>query len=181
MELKASRHFLFWTYAAILARKPATRQEPSMSRYNVLRLAKFATILILILLWASAAPIDARIERDNGIIRVKSAVPMSEAIIRIKADIAAKGIKFFDEIDQAKLAADAGIKLWPSTLLVFGNPPLGTQFITANPNAGLDWPVRLLLTEDENGQLWAVYTDFNWIAHRHGITTRDAQFKMATS
>jgi hypothetical protein len=98
-----------------------------MSRYSVLRLGKFAAFLTLILIWASAAPIDARIERDNGIVRVKSAVPMSEAIIRIKADIAAKGIKFFDEIDQSKLAADAGIKLRPSTLLVFGNPPLGTH------------------------------------------------------
>ena len=118
-----------------------------MSRYNALRLGKLATFLILVLLWASGAPIDARVDRDNGIVRVKSAVPMSEAIIRIKADIAAKGIKFFDEIDQSKLAADAGIKLRPSTLLVFGNPPLGTQFITSNPNAGLDWPVRLLLTQ----------------------------------
>src|ERR1700758_2710558 len=180
MELKASRHFLFWTYAAILARKPATRQEPSMSRYNVLRLAKFATFLTLVLLWASAAPIDARIDRDNGIVRVKSAVPMSEAIIRIKADIAAKGIKFFDEIDQSKLAADAGIKLRPSTLLVFGNPPLGTQFITSNPNAGLDWPVRVLLTQDDNGDIWAVWTDFAWIARRHNIRDRDAQFNMAT-
>ena len=58
---------------------------------------------------------------------------MAEAIARIKADIAGKGIKFFMEIDQSKLAADAGIKLRPSTLLVFGNPPLGTQFITSNP------------------------------------------------
>src|ERR1700758_1455318 len=180
MELKASRHFLFWTYAAILARKPATRQEPSMSRYNVLRLAKFAPLLVLMLLWASAAPIDARIERDNGIIRVKSAVPMSEAIIRIKADIAAKGIKFFDEIDQSKLAADAGIQLRPSTLLVFGNPPLGTQFITSNPNAGLGWPVRLLVTEDNAGTVWTVYTDFAWIAARHGIVNRADQFKMAS-
>ena len=150
-----------------------------MSRYNLLRLGKFASLLILILLWASAAPIDARIERDNGIVRVKSAVPMSEAIIRIKADIA-KGIKFFDEIDQSKLAADAGIKLRPSTLLVFGNPPLGTQFVTSNPNAGLDWPVRLLLTQDDNGDVWAVWTDFGWIARRHNIRDRDAQFKMAT-
>jgi len=151
-----------------------------MSRYNALRLGKFATFLILVLLWASAAPIDARIDRDNGIVRVKSAVPMSEAIIRIKADIAAKGIKFFDEIDQSKLAADAGIKLRPSTLLVFGNPPLGTQFITSNPNAGLDWPVRLLLTQDDNGDVWAVWTDFDWIARRHNIRDRNAQFSMAT-
>jgi uncharacterized protein (DUF302 family) len=151
-----------------------------MSRYNVLRLGKFATFLTLILLWSSATPIDARIERGNGIVRVKSAVPMAEAIIRIKADIVAKGIKFFDEIDQSKLAADAGIKLRPSTLLVFGNPPLGTQFITSNPYAGLDWPVRLLLTQDDNGDVWAVWTDFAWIARRHNIRDRDAQFNMAT-
>jgi uncharacterized protein (DUF302 family) len=151
-----------------------------MSRYNLLRLGKFATLLILMLLWASAAPIDARIEHDNGIVRVKSAVPMNEAIVRIKADIAAKGIKFFDEIDQSKLAADSGIKLRPSTLLIFGNPPLGTQFITSNPNAGLDWPVRLLLTQDDNGDVWAVWTDFAWIARRHNIRDRDAQFNMAT-
>jgi len=151
-----------------------------MSRYSALRLGKFATFLILTLLWASAAPIDARVERDNGVVRVKSAVPMAEAIIRIKADIAAKGIKFFDEIDQSKLAADAGIKLRPSTLLVFGNPPLGTQFITSDPNAGLDWPVRLLLTQDDDGDVWAVWTDFAWIARRHNIRDRDAQFNMAT-
>ena len=151
-----------------------------MSRYKALRLGKFAAFLTLMFLWASAAPIDARVEPDNGVIRVKSAVPMAEAIVRIKADIAAKGIKFFDEIDQSRLAADAGIKLRPSTLLIFGNPPLGTQFITSNPNAGLDWPVRLLLTQDDNGDVWAVWTDFAWIARRHNIRDRDAQFAMAT-
>jgi len=69
----------------------------------------------------------------------------------------------------------------PSTLLIFGNPPLGIQFLTSNPNAGLDWPVRLLVMQDENGDVYAAYTDFAWIARRHGITDRDAQFKMASS
>jgi uncharacterized protein (DUF302 family) len=77
-------------------------------------------------------------------------------------------------------ARHAGIKLRPSTLLVFGNPPLGTQFITSNPNAGLNWPVRLLLTQDDNGDVWAAWTDFEWIARRHNIRDREAQFKMAT-
>ena len=143
------------------------------------RVVNFLTSLLLIFLLISVAS-SARADSDEGIVRVKSAVPMSEAITRIKADIAAKGIKFFSEIDQSKLAADAGIKLRPSTLLVFGNPPLGTQFITSNPNAGLDWPVRLLLTQDDNGDVWAIYTDFSWIAQRHRITDRDAQFKMAS-
>ena len=147
-----------------------------MTRRLTTGFANLAMSLLLVFLVASAAWADS----DDGIVRVKGAVPMAEAITRIKADIAAKDIKFFTEIDQSKLAADAGIKLRPSTLLVFGNPPLGTQFITSNPNAGLDWPVRLLLTQDDNGDVWAVWTDFGWIAKRHNIRDRTAQFEMAT-
>ena len=128
---------------------------------------------------AASSPDLAR-AGDDGIVRVKSAYPIGETIERLKKDIAGKGIKFFSEIDQAKLAADAGIKLKPSVLLIFGNPPLGTQFITANANAGLDWPVRLLVFENEKGEVWTAYTDFDWIARRHGITSRKDQFKMAS-
>ena len=116
----------------------------------------------------------------NGVVRGKSAYSMTETIDRLKKDVAAKGITFFAEIDQAKLAADAGISLRPSTLLIFGNPPLGTQFMTSNPLAGLDWPVRLLVIEDEQGQVWAAYTEFAQIARRNHISDREAQFKMAS-
>ena len=150
-----------------------------MTRRLTNRFANFCTSLALVFVVLSVAS-AARADSDDGIVRLKSAVPMAEAITRIKADIASKGIKFFMEIDQSKLAADAGIKLRPSTLLVFGNPPLGTQFITSNPNAGLDWPVRLLLTQDDNGDVWAVWTDFGWIARRHNIRDRAAQFEMAS-
>jgi uncharacterized protein (DUF302 family) len=115
----------------------------------------------------------------DGVVRVKSVYAMDETISRLKQDIAAKGIKFFDQIDQSQLAAGADIQLRPSTLLIFGNPPLGTQFITANPAAGLDWPVRLLVSEDADRTVWAIYTDFDYIKRRHGIADRDAQFTMA--
>jgi uncharacterized protein (DUF302 family) len=117
----------------------------------------------------------------DGIVRVKSAYPVDETIARLKADIAAKGIRFFAEIDQHALAKSAGVALnHRSTLLEFGNPPLGTQFVTARAEAGLDWPVRLLVTQDERGDVWAVYTDFQWIAKRHGIGNRADQFNTAS-
>jgi len=121
----------------------------------------------------------------GGVVRIKADYPLPEAIARMKQDIAkqdiaAKGIMMFSAIDQAKLAADAGISLRPSTLLVFGNPALGSQFITSKVQAGLDWPVRLLVQEDENGQVWATYTDFDWIARRHRITDRQPAFEMAS-
>jgi uncharacterized protein (DUF302 family) len=132
------------------------------------------------LLAAALGSTLAQTDTGNGVVRVKSAYDVDETIARLKADIAAKGIRFFGEVDQSKLAAGAGIALHRSTLLEFGNPPLGTQFITARAEAGLDWPVRLLVTQDERGDVWAVYTDFNWIAQRHGITNRGEQFKTAS-
>jgi uncharacterized protein (DUF302 family) len=117
----------------------------------------------------------------DGLIKVRSAYPMDETIQRLRKDIADKGILFFQAVDQSALAAKAGIALRPSTLLEFGNPPLGAQFLTANPYAGLDWPVRVLVLQDEAGVVWAAYTDFAWIARRHRIADRQPQFAMAAS
>jgi len=142
------------------------------------RLAKTLSFLLIALFLANLP--NARATASDGVVLVKSAYSMDDTIRRIKDDIASKKIMFFDQIDQARLAANAGIDLRPSTLLIFGNPPLGTQFITSNPLSGLDWPVRILVFQDKDGTVWAAYTDFAWIAHRHGIGDREAQFKMAS-
>ena len=127
----------------------------------------FNKLLAILSFIAVASPAFAQ---DDGVIRVKSAYPMEETVARLKQDVAAKGIMFFSEVDQSALAAKAGIVIRPSTLLTFGNPPLGTQFIAAKPEAGLDWPVRLLVQQNDKGEVWAAYTDFGWIARRHGIS-----------
>lgn len=139
-----------------------------------------ALALVAALLAGAAASALAAPQGD-GLIKVRSAYSVDETIARIRKDIADKGILFFQAVDQAKLAADAGIKLRPSTLLTFGNPPLGAQFLTSNPYSGLDWPVRLLVLQDVDGAVWAAYTDFAWIAKRHGITNRGEQFAKASS
>jgi len=130
-----------------------------------------------------ATPVFAQVnapDPQSGLIKVRSAYSMEETIARIRKDIADKGIMFFSAVDQSQLAAGAGIKLNPSTLLTFGNPPLGAQFLTSNPFSGLDWPVRVLVLQDDKGDVWAAYTDFAWIAKRHGIRDREQQFATAS-
>jgi uncharacterized protein (DUF302 family) len=144
-----------------------------------------AAMLAFALMMSSASPGGAEALKPSavsasGVITQKSAYDVSGTVARLKKDIAAKGIVFFQEIDQAALAAKAGIELKPSVLLIFGNPPLGTQFITANPQAGLDWPVRMLVYRDAKGAVWVAWTDFGWIAKRHAVTTREGQFHMAS-
>jgi uncharacterized protein (DUF302 family) len=101
-------------------------------------------------------------------------------VARLRADIDAKGIRFFAAIDQADLGAGADLPIRRSTLLLFGNPPLGVQFLQSNPLAGLDWPVRMLVVEDEAGAVWVAWTDFAFVARRYAIEDRAAQFDMAS-
>ncbi|SJM29017.1 DUF302 domain-containing protein [Mesorhizobium delmotii] len=117
---------------------------------------------------------------SDGVVTVKSDYSIAETVARIKKDVLKKGIKFFGVIDQASLGQNAGNDVRPSRLVMFGNPALGTTFITSNPQAGLDWPVRVLVYQAADGSVYAAYSDFDWIAKRHGITDRAPQFKMAT-
>ena len=116
----------------------------------------------------------------QGVVKQRSDYSFDETVVRLKADIAAKGIRFFDEIDQQKPGAGANLPIGRSTLLLFGNPPLGVQFLQSNPLAGLDWPVRMLVTQDDDGTVWVSWTDFGFVASRYRLTDRDAQIAMAS-
>lgn len=118
--------------------------------------------------------------RETGIISRRSSYGLDETVNRVVRDIAAKKIKLFNVINQSDLAKEAGVDINPSTLIIFGNPPLGTQFLSANAQSGLDWPVRLLVYQDGMGQVWTAYSDFGWVARRYNIRNRPAQFKMAS-
>jgi uncharacterized protein (DUF302 family) len=148
---------------------------------NIMLRRNFAKAALAIASTAVTMPVaGATAAPRSGIVKTRSSYAMQETIDRIIKDLEAKKIKLFDVIDQTKLAREAGVDLHPSTLIVFGNPPLGTQFLTSRPEAGLDWPVRLLVFQDVSGHVWTAYTDFAWIAHRHRIKNRSSQFKMAS-
>jgi len=145
----------------------------------VLPLAGPATILAPALTVAKAAtPVEDAVA--EGVIKQRSDYGFDETVTRLKASIVMKGIKFFDEIDQSELGAGANLPINRSKLLLFGNPPLGVQFLQSNPLAGLDWPVRMLVTQDDNGTVWVSWTDFRFVATRYQLEDRDAQIAMAS-
>lgn len=140
----------------------------------------FSTILLFAMLVLGGAVSQVQAGSRDGVVVVASRYSVDETVQRIKADVAKKGIKLFADIDQARLGNDAGNKVLPSRLVLFGNPALGTTFITARQTSGLDWPVRVLVFQKKDGSVQVAYTDFGWIAKRHGITTRKKEFAMAT-
>jgi uncharacterized protein (DUF302 family) len=139
----------------------------------------FALTLAFPVALAEAQPAPA--PSAEGVLRIRSAHSVPDTVQRLKAAVEGKGIRFFDAIDQHALAEGVNLKIGQSTLVLFGNPPLGVQFLQSNRYAGLDWPVRMLVTEEADGTVWLAWTDFVWIAHRYAIKDKDAQFEMATA
>src|SRR4051812_34511252 len=94
--------------------------------------SKFLAVLLVAgpasILTPIAAPANAAVPvaaaPAQGVIKQRSDYGFDETIVRIKGDIGTKGIRFFDEIDQAKLGDSSKLPINRSTLLLFGNPPL---------------------------------------------------------
>ncbi|WP_205479486.1 DUF302 domain-containing protein [Sphingomonas arenae] len=129
---------------------------------------------------AASAATPSAATQARGVLRTSSAHSVDETVSRIKTAVEAKGIRFFTAIDHQQLGASANLPIRKSVLVMFGNPPLGVQFIQANPYAGLDWPVRMLVREGADGRTEIAWTDFAAIGQRYGITGKDAQLKMAS-
>ena len=129
---------------------------------------------------SAAPPATMSLAKADGVVRIRSSHGFDETVARLKAAIAAKGVRYFDAIDQQALGAEANLPIGKSVIVRFGNPPLGVQFLQANRYAGLDWPVRMLVVEEADGSVWLAWTDFKFMAKRYGITTQAAQFKMAS-
>src|SRR4051794_41915869 len=90
-----------------------------------------------------------------------------ETMDRLEAGIKAKGMTVFARIDHAAGAAQAGLPLRPTELLIFGNAKAGTPLMQANQAIGIDLPLKAPVYEDAAGKGWLSYNDPRWRPHRH--------------
>lgn len=75
-------------------------------------------LLASLALPAASEPLPAPMA--EGVLRLQSTHSVANTVQRLKAAVEAKGIRFFDAIDQHALAKGAKLKTSQSTLVVFG-------------------------------------------------------------
>jgi uncharacterized protein (DUF302 family) len=112
----------------------------------------------------------ANVMADNGLVTVPSRHAVRETIDRLEAELKAREIAVFARIDHAAGAAEAGLMLRPTFLLIFGNPKAGTPLMQARQAIGMDLPLKILVWEDEAGSVWLSYNDPLWIVRRHDLS-----------
>ena len=106
---------------------------------------------------------------DNGMIHLSSPYPFSETINRLESLLQAQGLIVFCRIDHSGAAEQAGLKMPPTQVIVFGSPKGGTPLMIASPSVGIDLPLKALIWEDGGGKVWVSYNTPEYLKQRHGI------------
>jgi uncharacterized protein (DUF302 family) len=105
----------------------------------------------------------------DGLITIRSNHGPKDTMSRLEAEVKAKGLAVFARIDHAAGAAEVGLSLHPTELLIFGNARGGTPLMQSMQTIGIDLPLKALVWQDVSGNTWLSYNDPRWLAKRHGL------------
>jgi uncharacterized protein (DUF302 family) len=92
---------------------------------------------------------------------------------RLEVEIRAQRMTVFARIDHAAGAAEVGLTLAPTKLIIFGKARGGTPLMQASQTAGIDLPLKALVWQDAAGTTWLSYNEPGWIAQRHNIANAE--------
>jgi len=119
-----------------------------------------------------------RLDKDPRLITVDSADDFDTTLDRLLSAIDASPASVAFSIDHAANGASVGMDLAPNTLVVFGNPNLGTPLMQTAPSSGVDLPLKMLVWNDADGETHITYTDIRHIDQRHGLGDQEALLKI---
>jgi len=111
--------------------------------------------------------------KNNGIKSVISSFSVTESCDRLEKIITEKNMNIIARINHAAGAEKIGEKLPATELIIFGNPQAGTPLMQNSQTVALDLPQKILVSEDQAGNVSLSYNDPSYLVQRHDITGCD--------
>ncbi len=106
---------------------------------------------------------------SKDIICKQSEHSVDESVAKIQRILESKGVALFALIDHSGEAEKVGLEMPPTKLLIFGNPKAGTPLMLASPGIAIDLPLKILVSQDSDGNVWLSYNDPAWLMDRHNL------------
>ena len=111
----------------------------------------------------------AQASAPTGLIVKSSPYSVEETETRFKQILEAKGLNLFATVDHTQNASGAGLELRPTRVVIFGNPKVGTPLMQCQQTIAIDLPQKVLIWEDEQGQVQLAYNDPQYLGGRHRL------------
>jgi uncharacterized protein (DUF302 family) len=91
------------------------------------------------------------------IVREPAPRDVAATVAALTAAVEEAGARVFATVDHGAGARSVGAEVGDSQLVIFGNPAVGTPVIEASRLAALALPLKILVYEDEEGQVWLAW------------------------
>ncbi|MEO0376301.1 MAG: DUF302 domain-containing protein [Cyanobacteria bacterium P01_A01_bin.17] len=104
----------------------------------------------------------------TGLVIKTSPYSVQETAERLTQVLEAKGLRIFTTIDHSENAAQAGLTLAATQVILFGNPKLGTPLMQCSPSIAIDLPQKVLIWETAEGVQLA-YNNPAYLSGRHRL------------
>lgn len=109
------------------------------------------------------------LEFDTGMISIASKFSVKTTSARLVDILRREKLTVFADIDHQANANSVKLALRPTRLIIFGNPQSGTQLMHENQTIGLDLPLKYLVWESVDHQVYISWNNPYYLAKRHGI------------
>lgn len=109
---------------------------------------------------------------SEGMITYASNADFAATLARVEPAVTARGLFLMRVLDHASAAAQFGQTMSSNSVVLFGNPKVGSQIMQCAPKVGIDLPQKLLVWE-EGGTVFVAYNDPNYLIRRHSIAGCD--------
>ena len=87
-------------------------------------------------------------------IKVESSMSFEKTLTKLETDIKAKGLTVFAKIDHKMAAKKVKLEMMPATVIIFGNPSVGTMLMNDNMDWSYELPLKIAVYEDKDGKVW---------------------------
>jgi uncharacterized protein (DUF302 family) len=88
----------------------------------------------------------------EGLVTIASDFDPKATMDRLEDEVRAQKMQVFARIDHSAGAAEVGLKLRPTELLIFGNALGGTPLMQSAQTIGIDLPLKALVWQDSAGK-----------------------------
>lgn len=109
------------------------------------------------------------LEFDAGMISIASKFSVKITSARLVDILRREKLTVFADIDHQANANSVKLALRPTRLILFGNPQSGTHLMHENQTIGLDLPLKYLVWESIDHQVYISWNNPYYLAKRHGI------------
>ena len=110
---------------------------------------KHLIILLLFPFLAAAQPIISCTDMIKPYADFESPLAFEETVAALQKELKSKGITIFATIDHHKAAEAVGESMQPATVLIVGNPKVGTALMRENTLLAIELPLKILIYEED--------------------------------